>query len=250
MQNPPAYPVTAVDNALRTLTLLRTHGQLRVVDVAEHLQVAPSTAHRLLAMLRFHGFAVQDSRKLYRPGPQLRGLHRDASATAAILSAARSHLEELARRVEETVHLVVLEGNGVRFIAGVDGPKALRVGSRIGLLLPAHTTSGGKALLAELPTEELHALYPRGLPRSDTSAITDYTQLLRELDAVRRQGYALNIEESEPGVSAVGACIRDSAGMPIAALAIAAPASRSPRRRLMALAGQVVAAAERIRRTL
>jgi DNA-binding IclR family transcriptional regulator len=123
---------------------------------------------------------------------------------------------------------MVLEGNGVRFVAGVDGPKALRVGSRTGMLLPAHTTSGGKALLTELTAEQLHALYPRGLPRAETAATTDYAQLRRELAVVRRQGYALNMEESEPGVSAVGACVRDSASLPVAALAIAAPASRSP----------------------
>jgi DNA-binding IclR family transcriptional regulator len=241
MQNGPAYPIAAVDNALRTLTLLRERGELRVAEVAEHLHVAPSTAHRLLAMLRFHGFAVQDGRKLYRPGPQLRSMCGDATATAAVLDVARPYLEELAQRVEETVHLMVLEGNGVRFIAGVDGPKALRVGSRIGMLLPAHTTSGGKALLAELTAEQLHALYPRGLPRGETAAATDYAQLRRELAVARRQGYALNMEESEPGVSAVGACIRDRAGLPVAAVAIAAPASRSPRRRLVALAGHVVA---------
>ncbi|MFG1821806.1 IclR family transcriptional regulator C-terminal domain-containing protein [Microbispora bryophytorum] len=63
---------------------------------------------------------------------------------------------------------MVLQGNGVRFVDGVEGPQALHVGSRIGMLLPAHVTSGGKALLAELPDEELRALYPRGVSRGAT----------------------------------------------------------------------------------
>jgi len=159
---------------------------------------------------------------------------------------AHQHLQTLARQVGETVHLMALEGNGVRFLDGVDGSFALRVGTRIGLLLPAHTTSGGKSLLAELPAEELGRLYPRGLPRVDPPAIADLSELRRALVAVRRRGFATNVEESEPGITALSVCVRDSAGRVVAAVAMAAPTIRCPRRRWPELAPELHQAATAI----
>ncbi|MGW1668107.1 IclR family transcriptional regulator domain-containing protein [Streptomyces sp. NPDC002324] len=60
--------------------------------------------------------------------------------------------------------MMVLEGNRIRFLDGVEGAQALRVSFRTGLLLPAHATSGGKALLAELPPERLRARYRNSSP--------------------------------------------------------------------------------------
>ncbi|MEO3875669.1 IclR family transcriptional regulator [Nonomuraea sp. B12E4] len=245
MQNQPTYPLKAVENALVTLKFLQERGDVRVADVAEHLGVARSTAHRVLAMLVFHDFAIQDARRVYRPGPALSPLRETGLAPPDLVTTAHPHLRELNVEVGETVHLMVLQGNGVRFVDGVEGPQALHVGSRIGMLLPAHATSGGKALLAELREEELRALYPRGMSRG-AAAIDDLAALRRELEGVRRRGYAVNSEESERGVRAVGACIRDGAGRAVAAAAVAVPSVRCPKRRLAELAVPLVAAVTRI----
>jgi DNA-binding IclR family transcriptional regulator len=249
VQNP-AYPVGAADNALRTLLLLHERGELRVADVAEHLSVARSTAHRVLAMLVFHGFAEQDRRRLYRPGPTLRRIAGAAVPSPDLVTVAHPHLERLAADVRETTHLMVLEGNGARFIDGVEGPQVLRVGYRTGSLLPAHVTSGGKALLAELPADRLAALYPSGVPAGPLGSRTDLARLTDELAAVRRRGYAYNLQESERGVNAIGACVRDSAGRPLAAIAVATPASRSPRGRLTELAGPLTTTASELGQAL
>ncbi|SNT16988.1 transcriptional regulator, IclR family [Streptosporangium subroseum] len=245
MQNQPMYPLKAVENALVAIKFLQERGEVRVADVADHLAVARSTAHRVLAMLVFHDFAIQDARRIYRPGPALRSIRETEVSRPDLVTAAHPHLRELGRLIAETVHLMVLQGNGVRFVDGVEGPQALHVGSRIGMLLPAHATSGGKALLAELPEEELRALYPRGVS-TEASAIGDLAALRRELDGVRRRGYAVNSEESERGVRAVGVCVRDGAGRAVAAAAIAVPSVRWPKRRLTELAVPLVASATRI----
>ncbi|QFY13150.1 helix-turn-helix domain-containing protein [Nonomuraea phyllanthi] len=245
MQNQPTYPLKAVENALVTLKFLQERGEVRVADVAEHLGVARSTAHRVLAMLVFHDFAIQDARRLYRPGPALSPLRQPGLAPPDLVTLAHPHLRELNVEVEETVHLMVLQGNGVRFVDGVEGPQALHVGSRIGMLLPAHATSGGKALLAELPDEQLRALYPRGVSQG-AATVGDLAALRRELDGARRRGYAVNSEESERGVRAVGACVRDGAGRAIAAAAVAVPSVRWPKRRLTELAAPLLAAVTRI----
>src|SRR5262245_42856320 len=104
MQNP-SYPVGAAGNALRTLLLLHERGELRVSEVAEHLGVARSTAHRVLAMLVFHGFAEQDRRKTYRQGPALRAMRGSEAPPPDLTTIAHAHLQELAEAARETTHL-------------------------------------------------------------------------------------------------------------------------------------------------
>lgn len=107
---------------------------------------------------------------------------------AELKSVGHPHLEVLSQKTGETCHLVTLEGNGSRFIDGVESRHALRVGSRIGLLLPAHTTSGGKVLLAQLPDAELLALYPDKQTHMRDGSDRNVAQLRRELATVRPPG--------------------------------------------------------------
>jgi DNA-binding IclR family transcriptional regulator len=247
----PSYPVSAAGNALRAVRLLHECDELRVVDVADRLGVARSTAHRILAMLVFEGFAEQDRHKIYRPGPTLREIRgSQVGPPPDLATIAHPHLQRLADAVRETTHLMVLEGNGTRFLDGVEGPQALRVSYRTGSLLPAHVTSGGKALLAELTPDRLHALYPNGLPGSGTKAPEGFDHLVAELVTVRRHGFAYNLQESERGVNAVGACVRDRTGAAVAAVAVAAPSSRRPQSRLMELAHPLLTAVRDISREL
>lgn len=225
MRNPGAYPVSSADNVLRLLRMLRERGELRVAEAAGTLGVAPSTAHRLLATLRQHEFAVQDRRHVYLPGPALAAIGT-AAPRADLRTVIHRLLRDVTARCQETAHFMVLEGNGVRFIDGVEGSRSLRCGTRIGLLMPAHVTSGGKALLAELPGDNLRRLYPHGLPPWDRKAITTMPALARELAGVRRRGYATNNEESEAGISAVGRCVLDRDGRAVGAVVIAVPSAR------------------------
>lgn len=231
MRNERPYLIESVDNALQLLLLVRERRALRVSDAADHLGVARSTAHRLLTGLRHRGFVTQDSHRVYHPGPVF-----GPATTRDLRLLTRPHLQEIARDVDETVHLIILEGNGVRFVEGIESTKALRVSSRIGVVLPAHCTAAGLVLLAELPTEEVAALYPRGLPSLPGTAMADLSALFRRLRTVRRNGYAHNDQESERGISAVGVPVRDPNGRTLAALAIAMPSSRCPRTRAPDLA--------------
>ncbi|MDH6590042.1 DNA-binding IclR family transcriptional regulator [Streptomyces sp. SAI-133] len=247
----PSYPVGAAGNALRAVRLLHECDELRVMDVADQLGVARSTAHRILAMLVFEGFAEQDRHKIYRPGPVLRAVRgSQAGPPPDLITTAHPHLQRLSDAVRETTHLMVLEGNGTRFVDGIEGPQALRVSYRTGTLLPAHVTSGGKALLAELAADRLDALYPNGLPRGGARTPEGFDHLVAELAAVRRQGYAFNLQESERGVNAVGACVRDHTNTAVAAVAVAAPSSRCPRARLIELAQPLLTAVRDISRAL
>jgi IclR family acetate operon transcriptional repressor len=127
------------------------------------------------------------------------------------------------------VNLVVRMGVQVRFIATVESTKILRVGDRQGSTLPAHLSSGGKAILAAMADDEVRILYSGG----GRSAALDgkpveIDMILTELRAVRRRRYAVNREATERGVSAIGVCVTTADG-DVAGLSIAMPTARFPR---------------------
>lgn len=224
----PQYPIEAVDKALRLLLLFRERSQLRLTEAYEELDIGKSRAHRLLAMLVYHRLVVQDpTSKVYRPGPTLVEIGLHTVTQMDIRALARPILEELSSATGETVHLGTLEGGAVRFLDCVESQLALRVSSRVGRVLPAYATSLGKAMLAELPAEEVRRLYP-----SETLApVTPHTlrrrsELLADLERIRDRGYAVNHEESEDGVSSVGVAVAREGNQSLAGLSVAAPSGR------------------------
>ena len=194
-------------NVLRLVLMLGERGKLRVTTVAEELAVAPSTAHRLLAALHQSGFAVQAEDRTYVPGPAYVRLRLPVSHPEALIALVAPYLSQLSSTTSETTHLMVRDGVNVRFIHSVEGSAALRVASRVGAVIPAHLTSGGKALLAHLSADEVRELYPEGLP-SGGPAKGSLNRLLVELKEIREKRIALNLEQSEAGITAIGIAFR------------------------------------------
>jgi IclR family transcriptional regulator, acetate operon repressor len=130
-----------VDNALRLLMLFRDTPRVRLSEASGHLGVAHSTAHRLMAMLAYHGFVRQEpGSRAYVAGPALVEIGLAAVRELDIRLHARPVLESLAASLRETVHLAVLEGGNVRYLDAVESPHALRVASRTGSALAANCT--------------------------------------------------------------------------------------------------------------
>lgn len=244
MQNKPAYAIDSVDNALRLLLMLRRDRQLRVSTAAAELGVARSTAHRLLAMLVYHGFVVQDEERVYLQGPVFSDFGRgmDSAALAALV---RPHLDRLGKQTDETVNLMIRVGAQVRFIDSIEGRHALRIADRKGVALSAHLTSGGKALLAELPRSEIERIHPEWPADS-----REMHHLLRQLSATRANGYGINVEESEPGVLAIGMVVRGPDELPVGSLTVAAPTARIRRNQVGQLVEPLRRACESVRADL
>lgn len=226
MKNKPAYSIESVDHALHLATILQLEGPLGVADAALRLGVARSTAHRLLAMLVYRDFAEQDASRRYLAGPVL--LHPAANKPMADLRRlALPHLQILRDRVNETVNFEILTGLQVRFIATAECSRVLRVGDREGRMLPAHRASGGRAILSWRTDEEITALFS-----APDSPVLDLDPLLRLLRRARRQGFAVNDQETEVGVTAVGRAVHVPPGSAGAAITVAMPTLRYDRRRL------------------
>jgi DNA-binding IclR family transcriptional regulator len=248
----PRYPIESVDNALKLLLMLRDRPAISVSEVSEDLSVAPSTAHRLLAMLVHRGFVRQDpATKAYAAGPVLAEISFAALRDSDIRPKARPFIEELGREVGETVHLVMLNGTQVLFTDCVEGTRALRAGSRVGTRLPAHCTAGGKVLLAELPDDQIRELYRDAeLEQLTPRSVATVTGLLSQLDETRRHGYALNDGESEEELRAVAVAIRDPAGRVRAAITLSAPGYRLPPDQVPGVVAAMRRIADRIREIL
>lgn len=224
----PAYPLHSVDHALQLLVLFRSKPSLRVSEAADHLNVARSTAHRLLGMLVHRQFAVQDpATKAYRPGPRLVEIGLAAVGALDVRARMRPYLAEIAAATGETVSLLVLEGDSVHFIDSIESHQTVRVGSRLDARMLAHSTSAGKAMLAALTTDEVLAIYPaERLVTTTERTVARRTQLLVELERVREVGFATNFEESEAGLGAVGMAILDQDERPAGAFTVAGPMQR------------------------
>lgn len=222
----PPYAITSVDHALRIGAMLQLEGRLTVSEVAERLGVARSTAHRLLAMLVYRDFAVQTEQRDYRAGPVLELAAHSHSTTSRLRTVALPHMAELVQAVGESANLIIRTGDTARFIASVECSQALRVGSREGMVFPAHRVSGGLVLLAELRREQVESIYAaeRYLDRPDERP--DLGRLHRELTKVRASGFALNQGRSERGVVALGTAVRNADGEAVAGLSLSMPSVR------------------------
>jgi DNA-binding IclR family transcriptional regulator len=248
----PAYPISSVDNALRLLKLMSGRDGLKLSEISELLDVAPSTAHRLLAMLRYHGFVRQDPQtRLYRPGRALLEIAFAQTGGVDVRALARPELEQLARRLDETVHLVMLDGASALYLDSVESRRAVRVSSRAGAVMPAHCTAGGTALLAELSDEELsERVGPGPLSAMTSESITTLAALRRRLRAVREAGYATNFGESEHGLAAVAVAIPRRTGRPTLSVSVSTPSDRLDRESAPAVAAAAHESAQRIARGL
>lgn len=228
LQQRPPYPIESVDNALRLLQMLRDGGSVRLTDAAEAISVAPSTAHRLMSMLVYRGFAMQDDSRRYVAGPALGVRAIGAPWLHDLRRQALEPMEVLSSQLKETVHLVVRVGANIRFLSTVESHEVLRIGDRTGTVIPAIGASSGKALLALEPEERLASIYRGRAAQLAGTALddTEYAHLLAELNSIRALGYALSRERTEPGVGAVGVAVCSPQGVPIAGLSVSTPIGR------------------------
>lgn len=250
LKTPPPYAIASVDNALRIATMLQLEGTLTVAEVADRMGTARSTAHRLLAMLVYLDFAVQDESRTYRAGPVLEIAAHSRSGTAHLRSVALPHLHRLVDLLDESANLAIRTGDTARFIASVESHQTLRIGSREGMAFPAHRITAGLLLLAGLDTEELENVYAPEKYADRPAERPDVAALRAELAKIRRNGFVLNQGRSERGVVAVGVPVSAPDGTPVAGLSVSIPSVRYAPGRLPGLVAALHKAARAIEQDL
>ena len=248
LKEPPAYAVTSVDHALRLAVMLQLEGPMTVSAAGQRLGVARSTAHRLLSMLVYRDFAVQDEDRTYRAGPVLELAMHAHSDLAALRAAALGPLRQLVDALDETANLSVRTGITCRFLLSIEGSQALRVSNREGMVFPAHEVTGGLIGLAALSDEQVGSLYAEERYAGRPEERPDVARLFEDLHAVRRTGVAVNLERSERGLAAVGVPVRDNTGDPVAAISVSMPTVRYEPERVGGIVAALNAASKAITR--
>ena len=251
-----AYQVRAVERAVLILEMLRTaNGGLSLNELAMRSELPKASVFRMLRTLESTGLverlANQDA---YRLGVRCLALGQAYLEQADLRAEALPALEKLRSEFDETVHLAVLDDElRVVYLEKLETPHAVGLMmSRVGRTVPAFCTGIGKVLLAGLADDPVSELEDRGILRAYTpSTIHDPYALRVELESVRRCGYALDMEEHERGVRCVGSPVRDGRGETVAAISVAGPVQRLPKRLLEdTLAQATMEAASHVSRRL
>ena len=228
-----------VQTIQRTSAILDALGQspqgISIRDLSVKLKLPKGTVHRILASLAYFGYVRQDSKtRNYSLGLKLLELGNILLGQLDLRKVAEPHLRDLGEKTKETVHLVILDQKEVVYIEKVEMDQnlsGLRMASRVGGRNPAHSCAVGKVLLAYLPKEEVESLIKeKGLPKKTENTITDPGHLRDILQAVRRQGFAIDDEENEQGIRCVAAPILNEAGKATAAVSISGPSFRVTRK--------------------
>jgi DNA-binding IclR family transcriptional regulator len=221
--------------------------ELGISDLAKRLGVAKSTVHRLAVTLVAEGMLEQnpDSGK-YRLGMGLFRLGSLVRRRMTLSNEARPLLRDLREKVNETVHLAVLDGSEIMYVYNLESTQAIRSRSDVGVRKPAYCTAEGQAILAFQPADVVSRVIRDGLTARTPQTVTDAAALQKVLDGVRQRGCAVEDEESELGMRCIAAPIRNDGGEVIAAIGIAGPVSRLSRKALAGFTPHVIETAAAI----
>ena len=235
------------DRALQVLQVFGTHPEgLTVSEIATRLGLHRSTASRLVSTLEARGFLERAAiGSLLRLGPEVARIGRVALAGRELATVARPVLNGLAAETGETVTLAVPTDGQVMTVAQADGSYFVSSGKWVGVQTPLHCAADGKVLLAFDGAPADFA----GLTRRTKRTIVDPQVLARELDAVRRRGFAIAEGELEEGLVGVAAPVREG-GSCIAALCVSGPEYRLDGKAARGLARKCIARAAQLERSL
>jgi len=157
----------------------------------------------------------------YALGTKMIVLTQAAYVNVEIRDRAAPLLRQMADRCRESIYLTVRDGDAVLYIYAIESPRRLLARTAVGERVPLHCTSNGKAILAQLPAEEVTAVASRtSLPAYTHNTLTTLASLLADLEATRRRGFAIDNQEHELSTYCIGASIFNAQGRPVGACSI------------------------------
>jgi IclR family transcriptional regulator, acetate operon repressor len=241
---PRHHRVLAVVKAMQLLVRIgEAPGGLAVADAAREIGIPLTTAYHIVNTMLSEGFLTRDSSRRYTLGPKVATLaaaYERGGPPQALLAELRS----LASATGETAYLSAWRDNQVIALATIEGSNAVRVGGAIHTELRGleHARAAGKAMLACLPPDDLEAyLETHDLTKVTANTITDRAVLIRQVESIRKNGYAIEEAEFTEGVGCVAAPILQGRTC-IGCFTISAPIDRFNRDRTVLVAAALEAA--------
>ena len=248
-QKPAKSSIQVIERMMSLLDALARHATpVNLKQLATETRLHPSTTHRILSVMVDNRLVDRIEPGTYRLGIRLLELGSLVKSRISVRQEALPHMQQLHQELGETVNLSVRHDDEVVYIERTSGNSSMmRVVHIIGARAPLHITAVGKLFLAEDGPDRCTEYAQRTrLPKYTDNTLTDPDNLARELEKIRRQGYALDDEEAEKGVSCIGAGIFNDEGRLVAGLSVSAPSDRLDK----SWAAQVRRTAERISRAI
>lgn len=218
--------VTTTETTFEILEAIRGSDGVRIGELAEEFELAPSTLHRHVGTLvsrgyvSEHGGEYEMSYKFLQVGCKKRRQN-------PIYNIARQKTDMLTEESGERAQFVVEEGGKLVYLYYNAKQNAVQTDGTVGKYRPLHCSGAGKAILAALPDSRVEEIIDsHGLPARTENTITDRAELFEELTEIRDRGVAFNDKESIEGLRAVGSVINAPDGNVLGALSVSGPAHR------------------------
>lgn len=245
--------IASVQRALDILELFdSTRAELGNAEIARLLDLDPGTTSGLVTTLRINKYLDQNPvNRKYRLGLKLVERASVLLGQIDLLKIAAPHLEEMRAWCDESINLAILDQQEVVYLERVLATHSLGIRSERGKRAPIHSTALGKAIIAYLPVQEIQEFlsHYKFFPVTRYT-ITDPKQFIKELERVKKFGFAIDEEENEIGGRCLAAPVFNHTGYPVAALSISVPIQRLPREKIQHFGKLIKLAADAISQDL
>jgi DNA-binding IclR family transcriptional regulator len=222
--------IKSLEKSLVLLEKLSLKEEMSIIDLSKELHLSTSTVYRILNTFKSHGYVIQDQQtSKYSIGAKLLILGNKFNKIKTLLKIVKPFLDKISKYTNETINFAILEDKEVVCVYQVESKNMLRTSIGIGERIPAHSTSLGKVLLAFQPEREFEILYSDKSEKLSTftpNTISSVKELKESLKKIRKQRYAVDIEELKMGVNCIAVPIINNEGKAMAAISISSPRSR------------------------
>lgn len=224
---------------------------LGVSEISRRIGLHKSTAYRMLQTLAAREYIEKNDEGNYRIGLNLIKAVSYHINSLELQTEARPFITKVTRELGLTCHMGVLDGNEVVYIEKMDVFSNVRLYAQIGVHVPSYSCSLGKCLLSNYSTSDLRKLMANcTFVRFTDRTIGSIEELIRDLDGVRKRGWAIDDEESETGYRCLGAPIYDYRGDIIAAISASGPTGIFTKDRIRPVAEYLMIQADEISRSM
>ncbi|MDQ7095238.1 IclR family transcriptional regulator [Desulfosporosinus sp. PR] len=241
--------VQTLERSLDVLEVL-AHAEepLGVTEIGNRIQLHKSTVHRILQTLCYRGYVERaKENEHYQLGIKIVELGIRFFNDLEIRKVAAPVLNDLAKLLNEVVHLVLPDDGEIVYIDRAESSHVVGMHSKVGRRAPMHCTAVGKAILSTLPEEEVrHILETKGMTRYTPNTIIDPEVLLKELRSIRENKISVEKEENEIGIICLGTPVFDYSGRAIGAISVSGPASRIQEKGLERIGQEMKKAGEEV----
>src|SRR6201991_442822 len=227
--------VQSVDRALSIIeTLAEDDEGYRLSDLAIRTGLSTSTAHRLLTTLEKRRFVQFDrTESKWHVGAQSFAVGATFTRRRNFVAQAMPYLRKLRDLTRETANLAVVDDGCIIVLTRIESREIMRSLTKVGGRVAMVASGVGKAVLATYSDEDVNAIIRRqGMPRLTEKSIVRPGELFKELESVRRQGYAVDDEEARRGLACVAAVIYNDCSEPLAGISVSGMTSRLTDERL------------------